>query len=268
MRADDGLRGKVALVTGAAGGGCGSATALALAEAGATVVANGLPRHAEALRRLATGRPALCPAVADVSAENEVDALVRGVVAEHGRLDIVVHNAAGSLPAVGVDGLTTGAWRAELATILDGAFFLSRAAAPAMRGTGGGRIIYISSSAAFRGTGGRSAAYAAAKAGLHGLVVQLALELGADAITVNAVAPSQIDTPRVRRGGRRDDESLRRYAHSLPLRRVGTADDLAGLVCFLASAASGYLTGQVLRLDGGSALASVQTRTNTEGCAS
>ncbi len=253
------LAGRVAVVTGAGGGGSGEAIARTLAGQGATVVMNGLPRHEKTLSRVASQNPNLSYELADVGVENQASALVAKVAARHGRADILVHNAAGSRPYQAVDELDTTSWRDDLATILDGGFFLTRAAAPYMRAAGFGRIVFVSSSAAFRGARGRSAAYAAAKAGLHGLVVQLALELGPFGITANAVAPSQLDTPRVRRGGRRDDTSMRQYARSIPAGRPGNAADVAGVVAFLASTQARYLTGQVIRLDGGSALASPAT---------
>lgn len=259
-----GISDRVALVTGAAGGGCGTEIARQLAMAGAIVVANGLPRHRGMLAELTNVDNRVYAAEADIADESAVDRLVTEIVDTHGRLDIVVHNAAPSVPHTGVVELTTPAWRADLGVILDGAFFLSRAAARHMRQAGWGRFVFVSSSGAFRGARGRSIAYSAAKAGLHGLVAQLALELGPDGITANAVAPSQIDSSRVRRNGRRDDASLRRYAGTLPVRRVGSPADLAALVTYLVSPASGYLTGQVLRLDGGSALAGAETATLDE----
>ncbi len=252
------LAGQVALVTGAGGGGGGTAIAVALRARGAQVVVNGLERHRGALQRLCdNGQVSL--ALADVSVPGEADSLVGGAIARHGRLDICVHNAARSLPHRDVSDLTTSAWREDLGTILDGAFFLSRAAVPSMRENGYGRLIFISSCAAFRGAKGRSAGYTAAKAGLHGLVAQLALELGPCGITANAVAPSQLDTARIRRDGRRTDASLDAYARSVPVRRVGTPADLAHVVCFLAAPGSGYLTGQVVMLDGGSSLSPAAT---------
>ncbi|MGA6161321.1 SDR family NAD(P)-dependent oxidoreductase [Amycolatopsis magusensis] len=253
------LQGRVALVTGAAGGGCGSAVALRLAEQGATVVANGLPGHAGALGELAAGHPGIRPALADVGDERAVSALFAELADTTGHPGIVVHNAAPSLAPVTVSELETAQWRAELGTIIDGAFHLARAAAPAMTAAGWGRFVFVSSSAAFRGARGRSAAYAAGKAALHGLAVQLALELGPCGVTANVIAPSQIDTARARRGGRRDHGSMARSAGLVPLGRVGRPGDVAGLAAFLAGDESSYLTGQVIRLDGGSALAAPQT---------
>jgi 3-oxoacyl-[acyl-carrier protein] reductase len=257
------LDGRVALVTGAAGGGCGSAIARRLAARGALVVANGLARHAEALERLAAGSPRIRPAIADVGDEHAVADLFADLAANTRHPAIVVHNAAPALAPAAVSELSTGQWRAELGTILDGAFFLARAAAPAMAESRWGRFVFVSSSASFRGARGRSAAYAAGKAGIHGLARQLALELGPCGITANVIAPSQVDTARVRRGGRRDDESMARAARLVPLGRAGRPDDVAALAAFLAGDESCYLTGQVIRLDGGSALAAPQSAPRT-----
>lgn len=248
------LTGQVALVTGAGGGGGGTAIAAALRASGAHVVVNGLERHRAALeRQCAQERTSL--AVADISVPEQVQSLVESVIGTHRRIDVMVHNAAGSLPYSGIGELSTARWREDLGAILDGAFYLSRSVVPHMRKNGYGRLVFVSSCAAFRGARGRSAAYCAAKAGLHGLVVHLAMELGQFNVTANAVAPSQLDTARIRRGGRRTDASLEANARSIAVGRVGQPADLASVVCFLASPSSGYVTGQVLKLDGGSSLA-------------
>lgn len=263
------LAGKTALVTGAGGGGCGTRIAWSLAERGALVVINGLDRHRtslEATRRSAEERGlVMVPVTGDVGDGKAVVEMWEEITSRAGDPDIVVHNAATSMPHVGVAELSSEQWHTEFRTIADGAFHLVRRSADAMVRHGGGRYVFISSSAALRGARGRSVSYSAAKAALHGLAAQVALELGPSGVTANVVAPSQIDTPRVRRGGRRDDSSMRRSAAAVPLGRVGTPDDLAGLVSFLSGPDAGYLTGQVFRLDGGSFLASPLTSTAETG---
>ncbi|GHF76669.1 NAD(P)-dependent dehydrogenase (short-subunit alcohol dehydrogenase family) [Amycolatopsis bartoniae] len=251
------LTGQVAIVTGAGGGGCGTAIAVALAGAGARVAVNGMEHHRARLEELTRSCPggALHPSIADVADGEQVERMVDEVARRLGTPTIVVHNAGPSLPPRRITQLPASHWRAETAVILDGAYHLARATAAGMTEKGHGRFVFISSNTAFRGGRGRSASYAAAKAGLHGLAAQLALELGPAGITCNVVAPSQIDTPRARRGGRRDDDSMRRSAAQVPLGRVGSADDIAGVVTFLAGPSAAYLTGQVIRVDGGSALA-------------
>ncbi|MCF6274113.1 MAG: SDR family oxidoreductase [Rhodobacteraceae bacterium] len=126
-----------------------------------------------------------------------------------------------------------------------------------------GRIVYVSSSAALRGSYGRAASYAAAKAGLVGLAAQIAIEYGPSGVTANVVAPSQIDTPRIRRNGRHSDAQLAARGVSIPLRRVGLPEDVAETIAFLCSSAAGYLTGTVLPIDGGSRLAGEETKTRS-----
>lgn len=253
----------VALVTGAAGGGIGEHAAMLLADSGATVLVNG--RDAERVRAVVaeiTARGGKAHAlVADVSRADAVAAMCAQALQIQGHVDIVVHNAAGGAPNAPVEALDPADWRADMATILDAAFELCRHLVPGMRASGFGRIVFVSSSAARRGSFGRAASYAAAKAGLHGLARQLALELGPDGIAVNVVAPSQIDTPRVRRNGRRNDESLTAYARTVPLRRVGRPDEVARLIVHLSDPRAGYLTGAVIPIDGGSALAGSATAT-------
>ncbi|MFF8413032.1 SDR family NAD(P)-dependent oxidoreductase [Streptomyces omiyaensis] len=248
-----------ALVTGAGGGGIGRAVAHRLARTH-HVLLNGTPRRLAALERLAAEIRAAGghaePAVADVTDREGLRAALAGRP-----VDVLVHNAAPSLPHRPVHLLSPEEWRGDLEPILGGALNGVALVAPGMIERGTGRIVLVSSSAAFRGTFGRSASYAAAKAALHGLVAQLALELGPYGITANAVAPSQVATPRALRGGRRTPESLGRQAAAVPLRRVGEPDDVASLIAHLCGASAGYLTGQVIRVDGGSSLASPTTMT-------
>jgi len=248
-------------VTGAAGGGIGTAIARRLAADGHAVVLNGLPSHRPALDALAAqlGVERTLVAAFDVGEPAGVRAAVERAVAELGGVDVVVHNAAEAGPAVGAHELSDDTWRRELATVLDGAFYLARATAPGMIVRGWGRLVFIGSNVARRGTRGRNAGYVAAKAALHGLGRQLALELGPYGVTVNVVAPSQTDTPRIRRDGRRTDASLAAYGSAVPRGRVGRPADVAELVAFLVGDSADYLTGTVIPVDGGSALAPVSS---------
>lgn len=257
------FRGRVAFVSGAGGGGIGSTTAAALAQLGAHVIVNARVEGdaVAVVERIRAAGGSAEPAIVDVSHSAAVEDCLARVHARVGQLDVLVANAAGDRPATALAEMTDELWRSELEENLAVGFFCARAAARWMSARHYGRIVFVSSSAALRGTWGRSAGYAAAKAGLIGLARRLALELAEHGITVNAVAPSQVDTPRVRRGGRRTDASLATYARSVPLGRVGRPEDVAHAIAFLASERAGYITGQVLEIDGGMSLASRVTAT-------
>ena len=251
------LQEKVALITGASGFGIGTETARRLSQAGAHVLLNGRDLNSlNAVKAEIVSEGGHADVVlADVSDPEEVRSAFRKVEEGVGGIDILVSNAASSLPYQRVDQATDASWAQDIGVILSGAFYVSRGAVPMMTRRGGGKIIFVSSSAALRGTWGRSVHYTAAKAGLHGMTKHLALELAEFGISVNAVAPSQIDTPRVRKGGRRTDESLRSYGDShVPLGRVGMPSDIANTICFLASDQAAYITGQVIPVDGGTSL--------------
>jgi NAD(P)-dependent dehydrogenase (short-subunit alcohol dehydrogenase family) len=258
------LNGRVALVTGAAGYGIGTATVRRLAAAGATVVMNGTNACALADVKAATERDGdveVVAHVADVADRQAVDGMIDWIVDRFGRLDVLVNNAATGAAAIALDELPDDVWRRDLDVMLGGAFYCMRAAARVMKRQKAGRLISVASCAAFRGTLARAASYAVAKAGVIGLTKQAALELAPFGITVNAIAPSLVDTPRIRRGGRRDDASIEEYARRIvPLGRVGQPQDVAGLIAFLASDEAAYITGEIIVIDGGASLASSATR--------
>lgn len=257
------LTGQIALVTGAAGYGIGTTTARALAEEGAIVVMNGIDagRLSDAATSLASLGLKIDTAIGDVSSLESVNGMTKQVLDKYGKIDILVHNAAHGAPRQPLDKYDVEAWHTDIAEILTGGFYCARSVVASMMAQDYGRIIFVSSSAALRGTWGRGVSYSAAKAGLLGVTKQLALELGEHHINVNSVVPSQIDTPRIRRGGRRSDETLSEYARDhVPLGRVGQPIDVANLITFLASPKSGYITGQVISVDGGTGLTSKSTR--------
>lgn len=255
---------RVAIVTGAAGGGVGTCTAKALARAGFAVAVHGRSEAsvATAVRSVESGGGRAKGFVADLSDPRAAAALVNEVRTRIGPVTALVHNAADGVPHCMLEDLTLDDWRRDQSVILEAAFLLSAQVLPDMRHAGGGRIVYVSSSAALRGSFGRAAGYAAAKAGLAGLANQIAVEYGPHGVTANVVAPSQIDTPRIRRNGRRSDAQLAARGANFPLRRVGRPEDVAETINFLCSDAAGYLTGTVLPIDGGSRLAGGETRTN------
>ncbi|MBS1862233.1 MAG: SDR family oxidoreductase [Actinobacteria bacterium] len=241
------LRDRVALVTGA-DRGIGHAFATRLAELGASVVAADLRLDAldgSAERRVEHIR-------LDVGDRGAVESAVAELVDRHGRLDILVCNAGvlGSLAA----GQASNPDAQELETVLRvnllGTINCCRAAAPHLRQGGWGRIVTVSSLAALRPPeGGLGSPYVAAKAAIIGYTKSLASELGPSNVTVNAIAPGSIDTPMTREAF--DDMDEEKATAHLPLRRHGRPEDCTGALEFLCTPLSDYVTGQVLRVDGG-----------------
>jgi 3-oxoacyl-[acyl-carrier protein] reductase len=249
MSADDDsasrpLAGRVALVTGASRG-LGAAITIELAAAGATVVVNYRSDADAAAAVVAAAGEGAWSWKADVTRTEEASTLVDAISAHDGRLDVLVANA-GVWRGGRVDELAHEDWQLVLDTSLGGAFNVIRAAVPALRRSGHGRIVAISSIIGLIGFPGDSA-YATAKAGLVGLVRSLAKELGRDGVTVNAVAPGLIDTDMtasVPAGSR--EHMLKRAC----IRRAGQPHEVARAVRFLVCDGD-YVTGQVLAVDGG-----------------
>jgi 3-oxoacyl-[acyl-carrier protein] reductase len=236
------LNEKVALVTGASRG-IGRAAALALAAAGADVAVNYRERSAEAGEVVAairaSGRRAVA-VTADVSDSDAVVGMMSRIEDELGTVDVLVNNA-GVAIIRGVDDLTEAEFDLTLAVNLKSAFLCTQAVLPGMRARGWGRIVNISSGAA-RGAGGIGVHYNASKAGLEGLTRGYAARLVKQGITVNAVAPSLIDTDMM--NARRDQ-----YVARIPLGRMGTADEVAQAVLMVIG--NDYMTGQTVQLNGG-----------------
>ncbi|MFI5688961.1 3-oxoacyl-ACP reductase FabG [Streptomyces sp. NPDC051636] len=243
----------VAIVTGA-GRGIGAATAerLALEGAAVAVIEQSEADTAATVSsiRAAGGR---CVGIGcDVTATDQVEAAIDRTAEEFGRLDILVNNAGVTRDNL-VFMMSDEDWDTVIDVHLHGAVRTARAAQRHMVRQGSGRIVNLSSIAALGNPG--QANYATAKAAVQGLTRTLAVELGPHGITVNAVAPGFIATAMTDDTARRlgsDPVQLReKVASRVPLRRVGSPSDIAGVVAFLASADAAYLTGQTIYVDGG-----------------
>ena len=250
------FRGTTAIVTGAAHG-FGRAISLAFAGRGAAVwacdvLADEL-RETESLCRAAGGA---CQAhVVDVRDRAAVEAAVAAAARGSGGVDILVNNAGGVLGQVGqpLEQVTPAAWRAIFDVNVTGAFYCAQAVAPGMKAARRGRIVNISSGAGLGISLTGIQAYASAKAAQIGLTRQLAHELGPWGITVNNVAPGFVrSNPTTERQWESyGEDGQRALVDRIALKRLGTPDDIAHAVLFFASEYAGWITGQVLSVDGG-----------------
>ena len=241
----DSLKGKVVLVTGA-GRGIGRAIAQRFAEAGSAVAANDVDGEAAAATAEAvTDRGGTAMAVpADVSDSSQVAAMVDAVMAEHGRIDVLVNNAGIVSPTLHFFEATEEWWRRIIDVNLTGHFLVSQPVARIMARAGSGSIINMSSGGATRAH--RSfTAYDATKGGIEALTRAMALDLGPYNVRVNALVPGSIDTS----GMTADQRALR--GENVPLGRIGEPFDMAGAALFLACDEAAYITGVTLRVDGG-----------------
>jgi len=238
--------GRVAIITGAARG-LGRAAAERLYERGASVAVN--VRDADRAEEIAESLGDRAIAVpGDVSVFGVPEEIVRRTLERFGRVDILVNNAA-MARSTRFGELSADEWRMTLEVNLTAPFLLTKAVLPAMKAQEYGRIINISSSAGRMVSTLGGAHYTASKAGLLGLTRASAKELGKFGITVNAICPGMIDTELTHEHA--PDDLLQRLAGSYPVPRLGTAREVADLICFAASEAAGYLTGTSLDINGG-----------------
>lgn len=240
---------RIALVTGASRG-IGRAIACALARDGLFVLINYRSGEAEAQKTLeAIGGPANGQLLAfDVADEAAVDAALKAIGEQHRRLDVLCNNA-----AIAVDGLLmrvkTADWHRVLETNLSSVFYLCRAASRLLlKAKDSGRIINLTSVVGETGNTGQ-VSYVSAKAGLIGFTRSLARELASRGVTVNAVSPGFIETDMTQQ--HLQGEARQQLLSQIPLGRIGQPQDVAAAVAFLASPQASYITGQVLRVNGG-----------------
>ena len=250
------LTGKVAIVTGG-GSGLGRQMAEALAEAGADVML--CARKAERCEEVAAGleklgRQAL-PLRCDIRDPAQIEDAVRRTVSELGRVDVLVNNAGTSWGAAPEDVPLEG-WQKVMDVNLTGAFLFAQAAGRVMIGQGdGGKIVNVASVAAFRGApqaAMNAIAYNASKGGVVALTIDLAVKWAPHRINVNAIAPGWFPTEM---SGSTIEAGRDAFLRRIPLGRFGGDDDLKGTVVFLASAASDYVTGTTILVDGGQSAA-------------
>ncbi len=243
------LTDKVAIITGC-GGGLGRALAVKMATLGADIVVNDIPQAEEAAKEVAKlveqqGRTALV-ALGSVTSADDVGAMAADTLERLGKIDILVNNAGITRDSLMVR-MSEEDWDLVLDVNLKGAFLCSKAVARPMMKARYGRIVNIASVAGVMGNVGQ-ANYSASKGGLIALTKTTAKELAGRGITCNAVAPGFIETKMTEA---LDEEVRQQWLQNIPLGRPGTSDDVADVVCFLASDAAGYITGQVLNIDGG-----------------
>lgn len=242
------LDGQVAIVTGASRG-IGRAVAIALAKVGAKVVVNyaGNAKAAEEVRQtiVDNGGQAIV-FQADIANAEAVDAMVKQTVDSFGKIDILVNNA-----GITRDGLLMRMkdedWDAVINTNLKGIFYCTKAVSKIMMKQRSGKIINMTSVVGIMGNAGQ-ANYAAAKAGVIGFTKSMAKELASRGITVNAIAPGFIATDMTHG---LSDQVKADLAAKIPLNRLGSAEDVAAAVVFLATDSANYITGQTLNVDGG-----------------
>lgn len=246
------LTDRVVLITGA-GGGVGPTLASAFAAEGAAVAfhqrdAAKAGRAHEAAESIRSGGGRAIVVGADLRSSDAIESMVTVIGEELGPVAVLV-NATSAYRAEGLLEIGDDSWVEMLDDMLGATFRVSRAVVPGMREAKWGRIVSFASRSALAGVA-KAPHYSAAKAGVIGLTSSLAKELGPDGILVNAVAPTQILTlkdgvPSI------PDERAEKMAKSIPLRRLATPDDIAGLVVWLASAANTYVTGETIPFTGG-----------------
>lgn len=239
---------RVVVITGSSSG-IGRTTALTFARNGFCVIINHLNDQEQAeqvLKEVESAGGQGLVIQADISKPDEAKHLIDATVKEYGHIDVLVNNAGIARDQLMIR-LSDEDWQAVITTNLNGAFYCSRAAVKYMMKKRYGRIINISSVVGISGNAGQTN-YAAAKAGLLGLTFSIAHEYGSRGINANAVAPGYIQSDMT---AKLSPEQTEKIKSGIAVGRLGTPDDIAGVVAFLASPAADYINGQVIRVDGG-----------------
>jgi 3-oxoacyl-[acyl-carrier protein] reductase len=242
------LKDKVALVTGASRG-LGKAIAMELAAEGARVTVNYMKNAAQAeevVKEIISRGGTAAAVQADITSLPEVEKMVDGLYEQCGRIDVLVNNAGVTKDELLIS-MTPEDWELVIKTNLGGLFNCTKAVAKYMMVQKSGRIINISSVAGERGGRGQSN-YAASKGGINAFTRSVAMELAPKKITVNAVAPGVVETEMSSTVIRRAKDII---LDSVALKRLGQPEEIAKVVAFLASDDSSYITGEVIRVDGG-----------------
>jgi len=247
------LKNKVAIVTGGAAG-LGKAATVAFAREGASVVIADIDdRNGNAtLREARSHRDDAAFIHTDIGSEEDVNRLVRSTMDSHGRIDVLYNNAAILFHDrdARAHELSLDVWDTIMRVNLRGFFLCSKHVIPAMLSHGGGSIIHVGSPTGFTGCAPTLTAYSTSKGGILGLTRVMAASYARDGIRVNSIIPGTMDTP-MNASILADQATRERLREAVPMGRLGTAEDIAGLAVFLASDESAYCTGGLYMCDGG-----------------
>jgi 2-deoxy-D-gluconate 3-dehydrogenase len=244
------MKGRVALVTGGSRG-IGKDVAQAMAEQGARVVICSRKQEGldAAVREFKARGHEVAARAAHVAKSEQVGALFQFIEEEYGGLDILVNNVGMNILTPAVADVDEGLWDKIVETNLKGTFLVSSQAVRLMRGAGGGKIVNITTVAARKAAMGMGV-YGVAKAGVEMLTRVLAVELAADHINVNAVAPGMVKTG-FSKPFWGDEDTLKELTRTIPMGRIAETADVVGAVMYLSSGLADYITGQVITVDGG-----------------
>jgi 3-oxoacyl-[acyl-carrier protein] reductase len=241
---------RVAIVTGASTG-IGASTAIQMAQNGVKTVINyyrSEDKAREVLKKIESSGGTAVLVQADVRDNGQVKNMVQKTIDKFGKIDILINNAGGLIKRVAIAETDDSLWDATMDLNLRSMFYCCRATIPHMIKNNYGRIVNISSLAADNGGGKLATIYATAKSGMYGFTKGLAKELGPNGITVNAISPGLIVTPFHTKAETGNLESM---VPMIPVKRLGTADEVASLTLYLSSDDAGFVTGSIYRITGG-----------------